>query len=460
MLLRVDGFIFNGYANIRHGSARHSGTETQLLISNQPQVLRMKPLARRRFLRTLGASGVALSAGCSTATPAEEVTPTVEPALRTESGWSEFRGDRYNTGLAAEATDIEPEPTVKWTFDAGDDFWGSPIVGDGTVFSGCADTSLYALDTETGNEEWRFQADHRIESTPAYADGTVYVGSYDQHVYALDAETGELEWDLATAGLIRSSPKIVDGTVYIGVGCHNLACKWYVDEPRKNGWLFALDAETGEVLWRFSAGSEVVSTPAVGRHTLFVGSSDGYLYALDRVTGEEQWRYRTRDWIWSAPTLAFGTVYFGDWNSKIYALDAASGEEEWIYNSYGTYISASTAGDETAVYFGHTPANEPPNPERTNAEVFALDRTSGEELWTYTTDALEIGSSPVITDEYIYIGSHSQVDEEGTGVYALTKDGSEEWYFEVTERGVGPSPALVDRVLYFGGADGTLYAIE
>ncbi len=410
---------------------------------------------RRPFLRAAAGSVLALGAGCSV--PAS--TGGDGPDVRTESGWAEFRGDRYNTGYADGETDIE-EPTVRWTFEADGGFWGSPIVADGTVYSGCADNSLYAVDADTGEEEWSFQADHRIESTPQYADGTVFVGSYDQHVYAIDAATGEVQWDVETDGLIRGSPKVADGTVYIGVGCHNLACEWYAKETSDTGWLYALDAATGETQWHRELGTEVVSTPAVGERDLFIGSSDGYLYALDRSSGEQQWRYRTRQWIWSSPTLAFGTVLFTDWDSEVHAVDAATGEREWTYDSFGSYISGSTAVDEEAVYFGHTPANAPPDPTRSNAEVFALERRSGDELWTHTTDALEIGSSPVITDDAVYIGSHSQKDEAGTGVYALTKEGSRQWFFEVRQRGVGTSPALVDGRLYFGGADGRLYALE
>jgi outer membrane protein assembly factor BamB len=410
---------------------------------------------RRRFLRAAAASAVGLGAGCS----APVSTGDGQLSVRTEPGWSEFRGDRYNTGYASGESDIE-EPAVRWSFEADGAFWGSPVVADGTVYSGCADGALYAVDADTGEQEWAFRADDRIEGTPQCADGTVFVGSYDRHVYALDGATGEPWWDLETEGLVRGSPKVADGTVYVGVGCHNLACGWYAEEPSETGWLYALDAATGTVEWRRQLGTEVVSTPAVGERTLFVGSSDGYLYALDRASGEQRWRYRTREWVWSAPTLAFGTVFFTDWDAEVHAVDAETGEREWLYDSLGAYISGSTAVDERAVYFGFTPANASPDPTRSDAEVFALDRRTGEELWTYTTDALEIGSSPAITDDAVYIGSHSQSDEAGTGVYALGTDGSPRWFFEVRQRGVGTSPALVDGVLYFGGADERLYALE
>lgn len=414
----------------------------------------MEHLTRRRLLQAAGSSVIAFGAGCSAPT-ADEVDN-----LETETGWSTFRGDRYNTGYAPEVDPVGRDPSVVWTFEAGDDFWGSPVVADGRVYVGNADHFLYAIDAETGDQEWAFEADHRIEGTPAVADGTVYVASYDQSIYAIDAATGDLEWDLATGGLVRSSPKVVDGGVYIGAGCHNLACQWYGENVEENGWVYALDADSGEVNWRFNTGVEVVSTPAIGDDTVYIGCSDGHLYALDRATGDERWRYEATDLIWSSPALGFETVFFTDWDSKVYAVNARSGEERWTYRSFGSYISGSTAIDEEAVYFGHTPANAPPDPTRTNAEVFALDRETGEERWAYMTDALEIGSSPAITDDMLYIGGHSQVDEGGTGIYALTKEGQRQWFFEVKERGVGTSPAIVDGVLYFGAADNNLYALE
>ena len=50
----------------------------------------------------------------------------------------------------------------------------------------------------------------------AIVDGVVYVGSYDGKVYALDAETGELVWSYDTDDSVFSSPAAVDGVVYIG----------------------------------------------------------------------------------------------------------------------------------------------------------------------------------------------------------------------------------------------------
>ena len=46
----------------------------------------------------------------------------------------------------------------------------------------------------TGKIKWSFQTGNKIRSTPALCNGVVYFGSDDGHLYALDAQTGKLKW--------------------------------------------------------------------------------------------------------------------------------------------------------------------------------------------------------------------------------------------------------------------------
>ncbi|VTT85802.1 predicted cell surface protein/ lipoprotein [Halorubrum sp. DM2] len=416
---------------------------------------------RRQFLAAASASALAFTAGCQRLSPSASGShPVTEPI----ESWATFRGDRHNTGYTGDDSDIGTDPSPAWTYEADGPFWGSPVVADGTVFIGSADNALYALDAETGDEEWTFAADHRIEATPAYSDGTVYVGSYDKRLYAVDAAAGTERWSRSFDGLIRGSPTPWDGSIIVGVGCHNLACAWYADEEGapENGWIYSLDAATGETDWRVDVGTEVVSTPAVADDTVYVGDSDGILHALDPASGDTRWTYETRDMIWSSPAVAYGTVFITDWNGNVHAVDAETGDEAWLADTAGRYISGSVAVDEEGVYVGHTPYNTLDDPTTNYAKVFRFDRRTGEEDWAFETSALEIGSSPVVTTDRVYVGSHRQTEEGDStvGIHALTTDGEEEWFVEIGGRGVGSSPALVDGRLYFGGTDATVYAME
>lgn len=414
---------------------------------------------RRQYLSTASLFSLGVAGGCQT--PARTAEPT-HPVTESVTSWPSFRGDRYNTGFARDVSPTSSEPGVEWRFSGDGPFWGGPIVVDGSVYIGSADHSVYAIDAATGDEQWEFQTEHRVEATPAYGHGTVYVGSYDQHVYAIDAETGTQRWKRDVGGLVRGSATVWGDAIYVGVGCHNLACSWYAeeDEVPENGWVYSLDAESGETNWRFDVGDEVVSTPAVVDETVYVGGSDGTLYALDAASGEANWTYEVRDMIWSSPAVAFGTVYFADWNGNVHAVDASSGSPEWTTDTAGHYISGSVAVDEEGVYVGHTPYNSLDDPTPNHAEVFKFDRTNGVEQWAFETPSLEIGSSPVVTNDRLYIGTHRQTEGEDVGVHALSTEGEEEWFLEIGGRGVGSSPALVDGTLYFGGTDGQVYAVE
>ncbi len=53
-----------------------------------------------------------------------------------------------------------------------------------------------------------------LKSSPAVVNGIVYVGSLDANMYALDANTGNIIWNYTTGGPILSSPAIDGGGVY------------------------------------------------------------------------------------------------------------------------------------------------------------------------------------------------------------------------------------------------------
>jgi outer membrane protein assembly factor BamB len=84
----------------------------------------------------------------------------------------------------------------KWRFHGGEDslmhnqvgFQSSPAVVNGTVYTGCRDSNLYALDAATGKEKWRFFNDLSwVITSPAVADGKVFFATSDSgFLYALE----------------------------------------------------------------------------------------------------------------------------------------------------------------------------------------------------------------------------------------------------------------------------------
>jgi alcohol dehydrogenase (cytochrome c) len=134
-----------------------------------------------------------------------------------------------------------------------------------------------------------------LEAAPIVVDGVMYLSGWDGHVWALDAETGELFWRYRHA--IPLDLPLCCGNVNRGVAvAHG---KVFYSSP--NGHLVALDAKTGKVVWRQiwldpRAGESSTMAPLIVKNMVIVGSSGaeygvrGHIDAFDIQTGRRVWR--------------------------------------------------------------------------------------------------------------------------------------------------------------------------
>ena len=77
--------------------------------------------------------------------------------------------------------------TIAWTFQAGANLRQSgPALGNGVVYVGSEDGSLYAVSAAEGKELWSFETGAKITASPTLVDGVVYVGSHDGAMYAFE----------------------------------------------------------------------------------------------------------------------------------------------------------------------------------------------------------------------------------------------------------------------------------
>jgi len=103
-----------------------------------------------------------------------------------------------------------------WSFATGGEIDSSPTISGGLVYVGSHDGKVYALNASTGmvgynlelhnNVVWSFTTgDMVMFSSPAVADdGTIYFGCDDQNLYALNPD-GSLKWSFFAGGKIESS---------------------------------------------------------------------------------------------------------------------------------------------------------------------------------------------------------------------------------------------------------------
>jgi len=196
----------------------------------------------------------------------------------------------------------------------------------------------------------------------------------------------------------------------------------------------------GKLLWTFSTGREIQSSPAIVDSVAYVGSRNGKIYAINLITGTIQWEYQTGSWVDSSPVVMNGVVYFGSNDGSVYALDAISGKKLWSFQTpYPIRSSVAVAGG--AVYFGGD-----------DYYIYALNVQTGEMLWRFWTDGLVV-SSVAVNNGIVYVGS-----EDGF-LYALdARNGRFRLRFRSAL--ITTSPAVNGNTVYFCSSNGYLYAIN
>ncbi|MFB6120031.1 MAG: PQQ-binding-like beta-propeller repeat protein [Halobacteriaceae archaeon] len=433
-------------------------------------------LTRRRWLSSLAAAtgsiaGCAAPLGDGTSADSDAPSSDSDPTTRAggagdDSAWPTFRGDDRNTGCALNDHAPADYPERKWTVSIGDGVWSSPVVADGRLYIGSMDYKVYAIDAATGEIDWTYETDGPVQSTPTVADGRVYVGSFDKHVYCLDAETGTKQWSHETAGLVNSSPTVDDSRVYIGSGVIGVGeVHSYLEssgvEP-EGGGLYALNRETGALEWRRYPTYRISSTPAVVDSTVYIGLTDGepnrpLIAALDASSGDAEWEFETNNAAITSPSVQSGRVYCATFFGTVHALSTETGEEAWGFNIGDGDIRGSTAVCDGSVY---VPASGNKLGERSDNPVLYSLSVDGDVQWEHEIPgARQMGSSPAVTSDAIYVGTHFR--NGGGGMYAVSHAGERLWGREVEDgEGVGSSPAVDDGTLYYGADNGIVYALE
>jgi alcohol dehydrogenase (cytochrome c) len=127
-----------------------------------------------------------------------------------------------------------------------------------------------------------------------------------------------------------------EGTLYVPNGVNDV---------------FAIDVETGRILWTYhgnpdpKGGSPIGKASrgvALGEGKVFVGHTDGQLAAVDQKTGKALWKIPAEDWkqgyaITAAPLYYDGLVIMGfnggemGTRGRLKAYDAKTGKLAWTF---------------------------------------------------------------------------------------------------------------------------------
>ncbi len=234
--------------------------------------------------------------------------------------------------------------------------------------------SFICLNKNTGELIWEDNSPgenilHGTWSNAAYGiiagkPQVVFAGG-DGWVYSFVPETGELiwkfncnpkgsVWELGGAGTknnIISTPVIYKDRVYIGVGQdpeHGEAPGhfWVIDATQSG------DVTDKAVVWHRGGEdfNRTMSTAAIHDGLVYISDLSGFLYCLDAETGQHYWTYDTFAAIWGSPFVADGKVYLGDEDGDVVVLKTGKTQEVLSEVNMGSAVYSTPTAKDGVLY--------------------------------------------------------------------------------------------------------------
>ncbi|MDW6063608.1 PQQ-binding-like beta-propeller repeat protein [Streptomyces sp. FXJ1.4098] len=260
--------------------------------------------------------------------------------------------------------------------------------------------------------------------------GMAYYGDED-YMYALDADSGDELWKFKDRG-VHLAPVTVGETTY----------------ATYSGFLAAVRSDTGEGIWRKKYDGALREGVTIADGVLYPVSAagDGTLYAVDAESGDDRWEFKAGSEIVSSPVVADGTVYFGSKDGTLYAVDSDSGREVWRRGFEGKLWDpaiADGAGDpivaDGVVYFEN------------DGYVCAFSADNGKPLWRHKPHLEDVELLSVVGDTVLF----SDGGDGGRTLYSLDAGSGD----HVREEDLGENVTVVDGTLYYEDA-GRLHAVS
>jgi outer membrane protein assembly factor BamB len=338
----------------------------------------------------------------------------------------------------------------------------SPAIFNGKLYTSGAGSKLTAYNAKTGDYLWEFgEGNHAWAPQPVVSEDSIVFymeKSYPTYLYAIDAESGNKIWKAPIGFQVGYTDKILvtvdkeNNVVYV------VEDKFGGDE----GNLFALNKQSGEVAWYMSKALDTLEFK--GDYVLL---KDGRIYARAGV-GEQ---YSAPEHMISirADSHEVELIYNRPepdhyYDIKQYAIcnDKLIVGYDYQYDPDKLLVAYDVSGPDTlwqkqiTEITGTIACNTSKNIiyVPTNPYLYAIDASNGEEIWKY--EGFGAIYNPSIANDIIYFISDNNM-------YALNEDnGDKIFHYDLGHICYKTSQvAICDGMLYFSGNGGTcdLYSL-
>lgn len=181
---------------------------------------------------------------------------------------------------------------------------------DGVLYVATEQGSLYLLD-EAGALVCETTLSGGVVVNPIVTDGVAYIGTRGNLIELLPAGECQIPSDqlrqFVTETAVTVAPAIVGNVMYLPSG----------------PFLYQIDLETNQHMWAPStvfADGDIASPPVVDNDTVYFGTESGSAYAVDADSGELLWQWRTGNYVRAAPVVVDGVVFIASGDGNVYAV--------------------------------------------------------------------------------------------------------------------------------------------
>ena len=257
---------------------------------------------------------------------------------------------------------------VKWTATTDGDVSATPAVVDGAVYFGDFGGMEWKLDAATGHVIWsRKLSDYTgidgdmSRSSPALAGDTLVIGDLRAaKMIGIDAKSGDLRWITPLVpdphAIVTGSPVLAGDTIYVGTS--------QAGASTYPGALVALDAKTGQILWRAYSLPNPDGLPdgywgAVMLGPPSVDVQDGLVFASFKSASGEPAAVKTCNA--AAPGgFSESCEQPGSYFSSVVAFNMKTGTPVWSYRVIGEEPWKRACGSQPADVTWCAPAADNP----------------------------------------------------------------------------------------------------
>lgn len=320
------------------------------------------------------------------------------------------------------------------------------------MFIGSCVGTFFALDRKTGQLRWSYDIGQDGDQTSFHGNPIVVNdriitgtdGSGVGHVYAFDITTGKVRWKHQIAKGVSNGFGLPGDIVRLG---NNIYGVTFGDE------LVSLNAESGKVNWTFASGYtgkefRWPQSPAVAADRVFFGGINGVVYALTAQSGQVIWKRDLGSGVSTNLTVLGSDVYCGTAGGYMFRLNARTGEITAQMKLETTPVGWPTAtGDSLLVFLNRGGGAGGAQ------TLLSLDLALKQIRWQQGAS-----SNWSVTRPFLWQGAVLAGNEDGEVKAFRLSDGAEQW--ATTFKGTIRSFGGHEDVLFIGTLGGMVYAYQ